>query len=198
MARTLLRPVALSSVLVLSIPNAAKPRLTVATARDQDPRQKSAASKKKNPDRTKKQKELGGKDARLAFIRQAQVWAPTNVAEMDLRAGPQGPDAFEPNQTVTCDYVPTKLPGTTQKFDCAIGKDDVVKVRYGKDNGKVEGAVLGSRLLWALGFGADRVYPVQQAQGPRNEQRTQGGWAWPELDLIDETRAARPGRSAMP
>jgi hypothetical protein len=31
---------------------------------------------------------------RLAAIRHAQVWAPTDVASMDLRAGPQGPGAF--------------------------------------------------------------------------------------------------------
>jgi len=35
-----------------------------------------------------------------------------------------------------------------------------VKVRYGAQNGKVEAAVIASRLLWALGFGADRLYPV--------------------------------------
>src|SRR6202049_156887 len=85
--------------------------------------------------------------ARLAFIRKAQVWAPTNVPQMDLRAGPQGPGAFQPNESVTCDYVKAKLPGTTKKFDCAVANGDVVKVRYGQENGKVEGAVLASRLL---------------------------------------------------
>ena len=80
--------------------------------------------------------------ARLAFIRRAQVWAPTNVPQMDLRAGPQGPGAFQPDARVTCDYVKAELPGTTRKFDCAVGDGDVVKVRYGPQNGKVEGAVL--------------------------------------------------------
>src|SRR5262249_44537971 len=99
--------------------------------------------------------------ARLAFIRQAQIWAPTSVSEMDLRAGPQGPGAFTPNQQVTCDYVRKKLPGTSQKFACDLGEGDIVKVRYGDVNGKVEGSVLAPRLLWALGFGADAVYPVR-------------------------------------
>jgi hypothetical protein len=36
-----------------------------------------------------------------------------------------------------------------------------VKVRFGRHNGEVEGSVLATRLLWALGFGADRVYPVR-------------------------------------
>src|SRR5713226_2370215 len=94
-------------------------------------------------------------ETRRAFIRRAQVWTPANIPAMDLRAGPQGPGALPPNALVTCDYVEkAELPGTSRKFDCAIDPEDVVKVRYGQDNGKVEGEVLASRLLWALGFGA--------------------------------------------
>jgi hypothetical protein len=101
------------------------------------------------------------KEARLAFIRKAQIRAPTQVSEMDLRAGPRA-GAFQPNAAVTCDYVEKQtLPGTTQKFDCAIGEGDIAKVRYGATNGKVQGAVVATRLLWALGFGADRLYPVR-------------------------------------
>ncbi len=167
-------------------------------------------------------KELTTKEARLAFIRKAQVWSATNVPEMDLRAGPQGPDAFQPDEMVTCDYVDKKLPGTSQKFDCAIREGDVVKVRYGQQNGKVEGSVLASRLLWALGFGADRLYPVrvtcrgcsadpwtqhgrvpgQQVFDPATIERkpkghemkseNKGGWAWPELDLVDEHEGGAP------
>ena len=160
--------------------------------------------------------------ARLAFIRKAQVWAPTHVPQMDLRAGPQGPGAFQPNERVTCDYVKANLPGTTRKFDCAVGDGDVVKVRYGPENGKVEGAVLASRLLWALGFGADRLYPVRvtcqgcsadpwtkrdkvpgeqvfdpaaierKPQGHEMKGEYKGGWTWPELDLVDEQQGGAP------
>ena len=41
-----------------------------------------------------------------------------------------------------------------------IGGDDEVKVKFGGANGEVYGEVLATRLLWALGFGADRMYPV--------------------------------------
>jgi hypothetical protein len=174
-------------------------------------------------DKPSHKKELTAKGARLAFIRQAQVWAPTDVSAMDLRAGPQGAGAFRPNEAVTCVYVEKKLPGTTQKFDCDLGDGDVVKVRYGDENGKVQGAVLASRLLWALGFGADRLYPVrvtcqgcsrdpwnQRARVPGSEQlfdpatierkpkghemksEHKGGWAWPELDLVDEQQGGAP------
>src|SRR5579862_8674212 len=71
------------------------------------------------------------KEARLAFIQKAQVWTQTDVPAMDLRAGPQGRGALMPNETVTCDYVPIKLSGSSRKFDCTIGKGDVAKVKYG-------------------------------------------------------------------
>jgi hypothetical protein len=168
-----------------------------------------------------KKKELTTKEARLTFIQKAQIWSPTKVSEMDLRAGPQGPGAFQPSQAVTCRYVEKKLSGTTQKFECAIG-DDVVKVRYGAKNGEVHGAVLASRLLWALGFGADAVYPVRvtcrgcpsdpwkerarvagehvfdpavierKPKGHEMNSENGGGWAWPELDLVDERQGGAP------
>jgi hypothetical protein len=171
---------------------------------------------------------LTGQD-RLAFVRHAQVWAPTNVSAMDLRAGPQGKGAFAPNLLVTCDHVEAKLSGTSRKFDCAVGEDDVVKVRYGADNWEVEGSVLASRLLWALGFGADRVYPVRvlcrgcssdpwtkrdtisgeqmfdpaaierKADGHEMKAEEGEGWAWPELNLVDEAQggASRAQRDAL-
>lgn len=164
----------------------------------------------------KKKRELTTKASRLAFIQQAQVWAPTPVAEMDLRAGPQGKGAFEPNQEVACRYLEKKLAGTTRKFECTAGENDVVKVRYGDENGKVQGAVIASRLLWALGFGADGLYPVQvtcvgcsadpwkqrewtpgqhvfnpatierKPKGHEMNSENNGGWAWPELEQTDE------------
>ena len=36
-----------------------------------------------------------------------------------------------------------------------------LKVRYGRDNGEVYAQVAATRLLWALGFGANRMYPVR-------------------------------------
>jgi hypothetical protein len=101
------------------------------------------------------------KAERLGLIQRAQIWTPTPVGEMDIRRGPQGDGAFAPNAAVTCRYVDVKLPGHTPKFSCAIDEQDIVKVRYGPQNPEVEGSVLASRLLWALGFGADRVYPVR-------------------------------------
>jgi hypothetical protein len=162
-------------------------------------------------------------ESRLAFIRKAQVWTKTDIPNMNLRIGPGGHGAFEPNQAVVCDYVETRMHGSMPKFHCAISKGDVVKVRYGAHIGEVEGSVLATRLLWALGFTADRVYPVHVtcrgcASDPwHRRERVSGqhvfdpavierkppgtelhdgdrkaGWAWQELDLVDESQGGAP------
>ena len=186
-------------------------------------------------------------NARLAAIRKAQVWTPTDVASMDLRAGPQGAGGFAPNETVHCDYLQKEMSGKSPKFTCVLAKSgdkrataqggeksagakgddqgdkaDEVKVKYGRDNGEVYGEVAATRLLWALGFGADRMYPVRvvchgcppnpthnpndrrdevvfdpaaierKMSGKTLEMRPDSGWAWPELDLVDEAAGGAP------
>lgn len=161
-------------------------------------------------------------EARLVAIRRAQVWKPTSVASMDLVAGPQGKGAFVPGATVTCDFHLKDMSGRSPKFSCILGDGDEVKVKYGKTNGEVYGEVAATRLLWALGFMADRMYPVKvvcrkcppdPAKGTSNpqaevvfdpaavEREVEGevlvseagsGWAWPELDLVEETASGAP------
>jgi hypothetical protein len=110
---------------------------------------------------------------RKAALRQARLWQPTDTASLDLFAGPSGEDTFTFDQHVTCEYSAPDggQTGMTPKFDCtwkpqlgvdAWGKpDDVVKVKYGRKNGEVYSEVAATRLFWALGFGADAVYPVK-------------------------------------
>ena len=146
---------------------------------------------------------------RTAAIMQARVWAPTDVGAMNIVAGPAGPGAFTPDETVTCDYRDKKQSGRSPKFSCVIAPDDEVKVKYGQRNGEVYGEVAASRLLWALGFGADRMYPVKvecrgcpakiqgtavsaierKMAGKEIESGKKVGWAWPELELIDANAA---------
>jgi hypothetical protein len=161
-------------------------------------------------------------EIRLGILKRAQVWMPVDIRSRDLKAGPQGPDAFAPEQVVTCEYVDKRLPGNSPKFSCRIG-DDELKVKYGATNGEAYAGVAASRLLWALGFGADRVYPVQVicrncpdslpgAQPSDGHalkfdiaavERKMGGreiegpgdfegWAWPELDAVDPVVGGAP------
>lgn len=135
---------------------------------------------------------------------------------MDIRRGPTGRGSFAPGATVVCRYVPEKMSGNSPKFSCRSGEDDDLKVKYGGTNGEVYGEVAASRLLWALGFGADRMYPVRvvcrgcprefgglatidgdylfdpaaierKASGATIEIDGREGWSWAELDRVDES-----------
>jgi hypothetical protein len=171
-------------------------------------------AQKKNP-----YKDVSG-DVRLEAIRRARVWMPSDIASKDLRRGPQGDGAFEPEAVVTCDYIEKKQRGTP-KFDCAMGEDEL-RVKYGERNGEVYSEVASSRLLWALGFGADRMYPVKvvcngcpadpikdhkkkngtrefaaavverKFRGDAMDFRNQSGWEWVELNFVDPTRGGAP------
>jgi hypothetical protein len=152
--------------------------------------------------------------ARVAVLARARLWAPTRVRSLDLRTGPAGPGALAPGATVRCTYVDTRLDGKSPKFICRIREGDDVKVKFGAGNGEVYGETLATRLLWALGFGADRMYPATvicrgcpdalggtpDGAGTRRfepaviERRMEGrewspdgseGWAWNELNVVN-------------
>jgi hypothetical protein len=131
---------------------------------------------------------------------------------MDVRTGPAIQGAFSSNATVSCDYVPRQLAGGSPKFACVNG-DDELKVKYsapvtgylaGRSNAEVFAEVAATRLLWALGFGADAMYPVRvicrkcpsslggiaRENGERVEP--DGGWSWKELDDVDPQRGGAP------
>jgi len=160
-------------------------------------------------------------DVRLAALRHAQVWTPGDIASRNLRLGPQDDSGFRPEAVVTCDYVEEKQTGTP-KFDCAISEDDTIRVKYGEQNGEIYSEVAASRLLWALGFAADRVYPVKvvckgcPADPIKNHKKVDGtreftaavverklpgdvielhkdsGWSWVELSFVDQTSGGAP------
>lgn len=160
-------------------------------------------------------------DVRLASLRHSQVWMPSDIASKNVRVGPQDGNGFQPEAVVKCEYVEEKQTGTP-KFDCAISPDDTIRVKYGDENGEIYSEVASSRLLWALGFGADRVYPVKvvckgcpadpmktqkkvdgtrefaaaiverKLAGDEIELRKDSGWAWVELNFVDQTSGGSP------
>src|SRR4030095_14177050 len=148
---------------------------------------------------------LPAKETRTTLIARSQVWMPTDVATMDIKTGPAAKDAFPFLATVQCEYLKKQLSGKSPKFACTIAPDDEVKVKFGGANGEVYAEVAATRLLWALGFGADRMYPVKvlcrgcpadavgtdvaaierKMDGTEIESDIETGWAWRELDLVD-------------
>jgi hypothetical protein len=57
---------------------------------------------------------------------------------------------------VDCRFLFTDVSGTTPKFDCELADGRRVKVKYGRTP-EISGEIAATRLLTALGFGADQV-----------------------------------------
>jgi hypothetical protein len=150
----------------------------------------------------------------LQAIRRAQVWSPTNIRSLDLKAGPDAKGAPSSREWTTCEYQDKKLGGHSPKFACEDAPGHSMRVKYGAGNGEVFGEVLATRLFWALGFAATRTYPVRvrchgcprdpwagpekggdvvefdpatterRFPGRAMETRGDSGWKWSELDSI--------------
>ena len=156
-------------------------------------------------------------DDRTAVIARAKVWSPTDVAAMDIKAGASDPRGFPFHAAVTCDYLAKELSGRSPKYACVIDKKDEVKVKFGGTNAEVYAEVAATRLLWALGFAADRMYPVrvicrgcpQMFGGIARETKETifdpatierklparefgEAWSWQELDKVDEKAGGAP------
>ena len=54
--------------------------------------------------------------------------------------------------------------GTTPKFDCERPGNDVIRVKYGRGNPELHAEIAATRLLSALGFGADRMFVVKKVR----------------------------------
>jgi hypothetical protein len=91
--------------------------------------------------------------ARIDALRRAIIWAPPAVpiesADLSHTPGELGDE-------VRCRVRVDELNGTTPKFECELPDGEVVKVKY--SGAEPYGEVAASRLLRALGFGADTVF----------------------------------------
>ena len=105
-------------------------------------------------------------ERRERALRAARVWYQprTPIALVNLGDNPPGPDAFRSTETVACRFLAEPVGGTTAKFNCRLASGEVVKVKYGAANAELASEVAASRLLSALGFGADRVYLVDRVR----------------------------------
>jgi len=101
-------------------------------------------------------------DARLAALARADVWSDPGVPieKADLLSNPGGPRAL-PDE-VTCRDYPRQSRGMTPKIHCILADGEVVKIKFGGENAEVFGEVAASRLLRALGFGADEMYVIRR------------------------------------
>jgi len=97
------------------------------------------------------------------IMRRSKVWHEVDVASMDMLNGPQGEGSYKFNQKVPCKYEEkdprNPLGGHSPKFPCWDKAGNRLKVKY--NNTEVYGEVAATRLFWALGFYAERMYAVQ-------------------------------------
>ncbi len=124
---------------------------------------------------------------RTLALRQARVWMPANPAVVDFEANPPDSNGLLSQPIVRCRYLDGPVRGTTPKFDCVLPDGEVVKVKYGR-NAEIHAELAATRLLAALGFGADRMLPrsppallrlrshaVLRGAGVRLRPRARGG-----------------------
>jgi hypothetical protein len=105
------------------------------------------------------------RDLREDAFSRATVWhePALPVGKADLLNNPPGEGSFEINDEVACKFLLKPVGGTSPKFECVLQDGRVLRVKYGP-NPEVQTEVAATRLLEALGFGADRVYAVKRVR----------------------------------
>jgi hypothetical protein len=105
----------------------------------------------------KEAKAVVSAEDRDKLISRAQLWRPptTPIEQASFAADARAPDE------VHCRFMVSELGGTTPKFDCTLKDGEPIRVKYGK-TGEIPGEVATTRLLRALGFGADHVTFVRK------------------------------------
>lgn len=111
---------------------------------------------------------------RREALARARLWRQPSVPieEADLRHNPGGAGTFDYEKPLSCRFLPRKTSGRTPKFYCSFEGGEVLKVKYGR-NPEIHSEVAATRLLHALGAGADRVYLVRRLRCfgcPKNPQ----------------------------
>ncbi len=84
--------------------------------------------------------------ARMALLARAKVFV-TPANDVDL---------LDQKSPVECRYVAKPTTGTTSKFFCRLPDGELIKIKYGATPERLA-ETAATRLLTALGFGADRV-----------------------------------------
>jgi hypothetical protein len=101
-----------------------------------------------------------------AALRRARVWLEPAVppGDVDLATSAAASDGFRGDAVIHCRFKAEGVAGSTPKFVCELPDGTDIKVKYGRANPEVYTEVLATRLLNALGFPADRMYPVARVR----------------------------------
>ena len=115
---------------------------------------------------------VGSAQQRLRYLATAKIWSdPGDVTpEMVLAGRPlkqsEGLEAALRGQPLSCGFAKpgNTLGGNTPKFACLTPGGTTIRVKYSDGskggNREIFSAVAAARLLWALGFVSDPIYPI--------------------------------------
>jgi hypothetical protein len=116
---------------------------------------------------------LAGAEIRMRYLANARIWADPGevtpemvVAGRPLKQQSEELEAALKGQPLPCDFAkPGKaLGGNTPKFSCLTPGGTTIRVKYSdgsKDgNREIFSAVASAKLVWALGFVSDPIYPI--------------------------------------
>ena len=87
------------------------------------------------------------------------VWQEPQGPEELARLREQPDDFFGQADDLICKFRPAETSGATPKFECVFDGGEVLKVKYGHSP-EIHTEVAATRLMRALGAGADRMYFV--------------------------------------
>jgi len=96
-------------------------------------------------------------DERNDAVARAQVWRAPSVPIGRASLGPD-PNA---HRSLECRFKLTDLGGTTPKFHCLLDRGTEIRAKYGRGE-EIPAEAAATRLLKALGFGADTVALVER------------------------------------
>jgi hypothetical protein len=91
------------------------------------------------------------------MLARAQVWRRPHVPVSEAYLGQ---DRAAPRE-FDCTFKPNAPSGTTPKFDCVTGDGEEIRIKYGV-GAEVPGEAAATRLLTALGFGADSITLIER------------------------------------
>ena len=110
------------------------------------------------------------------------------VADVDFRSNPPGADSFPPEAELVCKFLLKRSRGQTPKFYCVLPGGEVIKVKYGRRNPEPFAEVAATRLLSALGFGADRMFRVARVRCFGCPPYPQSHFSWLDSFFSDPSR----------
>jgi hypothetical protein len=105
-------------------------------------------------------------EVREDALKRARVWnlPEIPISKADLTANPPAPDAFPKDVTVRCKFDSKKPNGNSPKFHCTLPSGEKIKVKPEIEQGESRTETAATRLMSALGFGADRMFLVDRVK----------------------------------